>query len=126
MTLTDADPYSRRVIGCAIEVHRTLGPGLLETVYEACLCRELARAGLAFVRQQKLPVMYKGDPVDCDLKPDIVVEQSVLLEIKSVHTIHTVHEAQLLTYLKVSGLRVGLILNFNELRLIDGIRRRVL
>jgi GxxExxY protein len=126
MDLADVDPYSRRVIGCAIEVHRTLGPGLLEAVYEACLCRELADAGLAFVRQQKLPVIYKGDPVECDLKLDIVVEQCLLLEIKSVHSIHPVHEAQLLTYLKVSGLRVGLILNFNESRMIDGIRRRLL
>jgi GxxExxY protein len=122
----NADPYSRLVIGCAIEVHRTLGPGLLETVYEACLCRELATAGLAFVRQQTLPVIYKGEPVDCDLKMDIVVERILLLEIKAVHTIHPVHEAQLLTYLKVSGLRVGLIMNFNEVRLIDRIRRRLL
>ncbi len=124
MDLTTADPHSRRVIGCAIEVHRTLGPGLLENVYEACLCRELGSAGLAFVRQQRLPVIYKGEPVDCDLKMDIVVEQALLLEIKAVHTIHPIHEAQLLTYLKVSGLRLGLIMNFNEARLIDGIRRR--
>ncbi len=126
MTLEDVDPWSRRTIGCAIEVHRTLGPGLLESVYEACLCRELARAGLAFVRQLRLPVMYKGEPVECDLKLDLVVEQSLLLEIKAVNVIHPVHEAQLLTYLKVSGLRIGLIINFNEARLIDGIRRRLL
>jgi GxxExxY protein len=124
--LIDADPYSRGVIGCAIEVHRTLGPGLLESVYEACLCRELSRAGLAFVRQQRLPVIYKGEPVDCDLIADIVVEASLLPEIKSVQAIHPIHEAQLLTYLKVSGIRAGLILNFNATRLIDGIRRRLL
>jgi GxxExxY protein len=124
--IIDADPYSRGVIGCAIEVHRTLGPGLLESVYEACLCRELSRAGLAFVRQQRLPVIYKGEPVDCDLIADIVVEASLLLEIKSVQAIHPIHEAQLLTYLKVSGIRAGLILNFNATRLIDGIRRRLL
>jgi GxxExxY protein len=124
--LIDADPYSRRVIGCAIEVHRMLGPGLLESVYEACLCRELSNANLAFIRQQRLPVVYKGEPVDCNLLADIVVEATLILEIKSVHTIHPLHEAQLLTYLKVSGLHVGLILNFNELRLIDGVRRRVL
>lgn len=122
----DADLFSRRVIGCAIEVHRTLGPGLLEVVYEVCLCRELAGAGLGFTRQQKLPVIYKGEPVDCDLKMDIVVEQALLLEIKSVQTILPVHEAQLLTYLKLSGLRVGLIVNFNVVRLVDGIHRRVL
>jgi len=126
MRLIEADPYSRRVIGCAIEVHRTLGPGLIESVYEACLCRELAQAGMAFVRQQTLPVIYKGLPVGCELKMDIVVEQTLVLEIKSVHTLHPVHEAQLLTYLKVSGLRAGLLLNFNEARLIDGVRRRLL
>jgi GxxExxY protein len=124
--LIDADPYSHGVIGCAIEVHRTLGPGLLESVYEACLCRELSRAGLAFVRQQRLPVIYKGEPVDCDLIADIVVEACLILEIKSVQAIHPIHEAQLLTYLKVSGIRAGLILNFNATRLIDGIRRRLL
>ena len=126
MGLIDVDPYSRRVIGCAIEVHRTLGPGLLESIYEACLCRELSHAGLAFVRQQRLPVIYKGEPIDCDLIADVVVEASLILEIKSVQKIHPLHEAQLLTYLKVSGFRVGLILNFNEVRLIDGIRRRLL
>jgi GxxExxY protein len=126
VALIDADPYSRRVIGCAIEVHRTLGPGLIESVYEACLCRELAQAGMAFVRQQKLPVIYKGLAVDCDLKMDIVVEQALVLELKCVHALHPVHEAQLLTYLKVSGLKAGLLLNFNEVRLIDGVRRRLL
>jgi GxxExxY protein len=126
MGLMDVDPHSRRVIGSAIEVHRTLGPGLLESIYEACLCRELVRAGLAFIRQQRLPVIYKGEPIDCDLIADVVVETSLILEIKSVQVIHPLHEAQLLTYLKVSDIRVGLILNFNEVRLIDGIRRRLL
>ncbi len=126
MDLIEADPYSRRVIGCAIEVHRTLGPGLIESVYEACLCHELTQAGMAFVRQQKLPVIYKGFAIECDLRMDIVVEQTLVLEIKSVQALHPVHEAQLHTYLKLSGLRVGLLLNFNEARLIDGIRRRLL
>lgn len=126
MDLIEAEPFSRRVIDCAIEVHRTLGPGLIETVYEACLCHELAQAGMAFVRQQRLPVIYKGLAVDCDLKMDIVVEQTLVLEIKSVHALHPVHEAQLLTYLKVSGLRAGLLSNFNAVRLIDGVRRRLL
>jgi len=124
--LIDADPHSRAVIGCAIEVHRELGPGLLESVYEACLCRELARAGLVFTRQQSLPVIYKGEPVDCALVADIIVEASLILEIKAVQAIHPLHEAQLLTYLKVSGLRAGLILNFNAVRLVDGVRRRLL
>jgi GxxExxY protein len=126
MDLIETDPYSRQVIGCAIEVHRTLGPGLIESVYEACLCQELAQVGLAFVRQQKLPVIYKGQRLDCDLRMDVVVEDTLLLEIKSVHMLHPVHEAQLHTYLKLSGLRVGLLLNFNESRLVDGIRRRLL
>src|ERR1700730_2052488 len=98
MGLMDVDLYSRRVIGCAIEVHRTLGPGLLESIYEVCLCRELASAGLPFIRQQRLPVIYKGEPVDCDLIADVVVEASLILEIKSVHPIHPLHEARLLTY----------------------------
>jgi len=81
---------------------------------------------LAYVRQQKLPVVYKGEPIDCDLISDIIVEQTLLLEIKAVKAIQPIHEAQLLTYLRVSGLHVGLILNFNEVRLIDGIRRCLL
>ena len=117
---------SRRLIGCAIAVHRTLGPGLLEQVYEACLCGELAGAGFNFTRQVKLPVLYKGEPVDRDLKVDLIVEQTLLLEIKAVQAIHPVHEAQLLTYLKVNGLKADLLLNFNEARLFDGIRRRML
>jgi GxxExxY protein len=125
MTLIDAEPYSRRVIGCAIEVHRTLGPGLLEAVYEACLCHELEQAGIAFIRQHSLPVVYKGQQLDCDLKIGVIVEQTLVLEIKSVRTIHSVHEAQLLTYLKLSGLRSGLLLNFNEARMLDGVRRRL-
>jgi GxxExxY protein len=126
MALIDADPYSHQVIGCAIEVHRTLGPGLLESVYEACLCRELSHAGLQFVRQCRLPVIYKGEPVDCDLVMDLVVERSLIVELKAVRQILPVHEAQLLTYLRVSGLKMGLLLNFNEETLKQGIRRRML
>ena len=126
MTLIEADPYSRRVIGCAIEVQRTLGPGLIESVYETCLCDELAEAGIPFARQQKLPVVYKGRDLDCGLKMDVVVGDKLILEIKSVQALHPVHEAQLQTYLKLTGIRVGLLLNFNEVRLIDGIRRRLL
>jgi GxxExxY protein len=117
---------TRRVIGCAIEVHQTLGPGLLESVYEACLCYELTQASIAHVRQQKLPVIYKGHAVDCDLKLDVIVERSLLLEIKSVQQILPVHEAQLLTYLRVSGLPLGLLLNFNEETMKQGVRRRLL
>jgi GxxExxY protein len=84
MVLMDADPFFRRVIGCVIEVHRTLGPGLLESIYEACLCIELEREGLAFQRQPPLPVIYKGQPLDCNLRPDLIVEQALLVEVKSV------------------------------------------
>jgi GxxExxY protein len=117
---------SGRVIGCAIEVHRTLGPGLLEAVYEACLCLELAQAGMEFVRQRRLPVVYKGHPVECDLKIDVIVEQILIVEIKAVQQILPVHEAQLLTYLRLSGLKMGLLMNFNEATLKQGIRRRLL
>lgn len=126
MALLEADPFSRRVIGCAIEVHRTLGPGLLESVYEACLCIELDRTGLEFERQTSIPIVYKDVALDCNLRPDLIVERTLLVEVKSVHAILPVHEAQLHTYLKVSGLPAGLLLNFNEARLIDGVRRRLL
>lgn len=117
---------TRTVIGHAIEVHRTLGPGLLESVYEACLCQEFARAGLPFVRQKRVPVFYKGDAVDCDLVIDILVKDSLILEIKAVQQILPVHEAQLLTYMRVSGVKLGLLMNFNVEVLKQGIRRRVL
>jgi GxxExxY protein len=126
MGLIDADPYSKRVIGCAIEVHKTLGPGLLESIYEAALCQELSSAGFGFVRQQSLPVTYKGRVLDCELRMDLVVEDTLIVEVKSVQALQPVHEAQLLTYLKVSGLRAGLLLNFNHARMADGIRRRLL
>jgi GxxExxY protein len=117
---------TRRVIGCAIEVHRTLGPGLLEAVYEVCLCHEFTQAGMEFVRQHRLPVIYKGHPVECDLKIDVIVEQTLVLEIKSVAEILPVHEARLLTYLRIGGFKMGLLLNFNEETLKQGIRRRLL
>ena len=126
MPLIDTEPYSRKVIGCAIEVHKVLGPGLLESIYEAALCRELTTAGLAFNRQQTLPVFYKGRPLDCEFRMDLVVENTLVVEIKAVQALLPLHEAQLLTYLKVSGLPAGLLLNFNEARLTEGIRRRLL
>ena len=126
MPLIDTEPYSRKIIGCAIEVHKVLGPGLLESIYEAALCRELTIAGLAFNRQQTLPVFYKGRPLDCEFRIDLVVENTLVVEIKAVQALLPLHEAQLLTYLKVSGLPAGLLLNFNEARLTEGIRRRLL
>ena len=118
------DPYSWRVIGCAIEVHRTLGPGLMESVYEACLCHELTLAGLRFERQRKVPVVYKDARLDLDFRADVVVEDSLLLEIKAARDILPLHEAQLLTYLRLTGIKLGLLLNFNVPVLKDGVRRR--
>jgi GxxExxY protein len=115
---------TRQVIGLAIQVHRHLGPGLLESAYEECLCFELRQAGLPYTRQQKLPVHYKGFELDCCYQMDIVVDNSLVLEIKAVDQISPVHEAQLMTYLRLSGHRLGLLMNFNCPMLKDGIRRR--
>lgn len=114
------------IIGAGIEVHRHLGPGLLESAYEHCLCRELAKIGLHFERQTALPLSYKGELLDCGYRVDVIVERKVLIELKSIEAIEHIHEAQLLTYLKLSGLRVGLLINFNTPLLKDGIVRRVL
>lgn len=120
-----SDTLTEQVIGLAIEVHRHTGPGLLESVYEQCLCVELRRAGVVFARQVPIPMLYKGEPVGEGFKADLVVAEQVILEIKSVATILSVHELQLRTYLRMSGLRVGLLLNFNAPRLMDGLRRYV-
>ncbi len=121
---TQYSVLSRRVIGLAIEVHRELGPGLLENAYEECLCVELRQAGISHLRQCKLPVIYKGLSLDCNYRIDIAVERQLIVEVKSVDHIAPVHEAQLLTYLRLSGIPVGLLLNFNTAVLKDGIRRR--
>jgi GxxExxY protein len=118
------DALTRRVIGCAIAVHRELGPGLLENVYETCLCDELEIAGLRYVRQRPLPLIYKGRDHNLHYTMDLVVDEVLVLEIKAVHQIHPTHEAQLLTYLRLSGLPLGLLLNFNAVQLKDGIRRK--
>src|SRR5580692_1054056 len=120
------DPLTEKIIGFAIEVHRQLGPGLLESAYEECLCYELREAGMAFQRQVPLPVIYKAVRLDCGYRIDVVVEDSVILELKTVERLIPIHEAQLLTYLRLSGLRTGLLLNFNSPVLRDGIRRMVL
>lgn len=117
------EKLSHQVIGAIIEVHKMLGPGLLESAYEACLCHELSLRGLQFVRQQPLPVMYKGLSLDCGYRLDIVVEDKIVLELKSVHELHPIHEAQLLTYLKLSGYRLGFLINFNCERIIDSMKR---
>ncbi|HEY7387669.1 MAG TPA: GxxExxY protein [Bryobacteraceae bacterium] len=113
------------IIGAAIEVHRHTGPGLMESVYEECLCYELSQRGLCFKRQVQLPVSYKGVKLDCGYKMDLVVEDAVILEIKTVDQILPIHTAQLLTYLKLSGKKLGLLLNFNAPILAKGIKRLV-
>lgn len=113
------------IIGSAIDVHRHLGPGLLESAYEACLCRELDDRGLKYARQVPLPVEYKGLKIDCGYRLDLVVEQLVIVELKAVLEWHPVFEAQLLTYLKISGLKAGLAINFNMPLLKNGIHRMV-
>ncbi len=120
------DPMTGQLIGFAIEVHRVLGPGLLESAYEECLCYEISRNNLAFRRQVPLPVAYKDVKLDCGYRMDIVVDGKVIIELKTVERILPVHEAQLMTYLKLSGLRRGLLLNFSCAVLKDGIRRIVL
>ena len=107
------EELTERVIGSAIEVHRSVGPGLLESAYEECLCHELHLRQISFRRQLALPVEYKGVKLDCGYRLDLLVEEALVLEIKCLERILPVHEAQLLTYLKMTGKRVGLILNFN-------------
>lgn len=124
-TEIELNGLTKRIIGAAIEVHRVLGPGLLESAYEECLARELLLQGLSFKRQQPLPVTFKDLHLDCTYRLDFVVEERVILELKAVEKILPVHEAQLLTYLRLSGLKLGLILNFNASVLKHGIRRMI-
>jgi GxxExxY protein len=122
----EKDRRTAPIIGAAIEVHRALGPGLLESAYEECLCHELHLRGLSFERQVDLPVAYKGLHLSCGYKIDVIVRQEVVLELKAVEALLPVHEAQLLTYLKLSGKHIGLLINFNTPVLTRGIRRIVL
>lgn len=114
------------VIGAAVEVHKTLGVGLLESVYEECLCRELSLRNIRFNRQYPVSVEYKGLKLDCGYRLDLLIENQVVLEIKSVDKLMPIHDAQLLTYLRLGKWQAGLLINFNELRLVDGIQRKVL
>lgn len=122
----DLNQVTERIIGAAIEVHRETGAGLLESAYEECLCHELNLIGLKYVRQLPLPVRYKGMQLDCGYRVDLLIENEIVLEIKSIKGIDPIHEAQLITYLRLGGWRVGLIINFNVTVLKDGIRRKVL
>jgi len=114
------------IIGAAIEVHRALGPGLLESTYRECLCRELSLRGVSFRREWAVPVKYKGIRLDCGYRIDLLVADLVVVELKAVEALAAVHDAQLLTYLRMGGWKLGLLINFNVLVLKDGIRRRIL
>ncbi|HOY59882.1 MAG TPA: GxxExxY protein [Verrucomicrobiota bacterium] len=120
------DKLSELTIGCAIEVHRVLGPGLLESTYERCLAHELGLAGLRHKTQYPLPVEYKGVHLDCGYRIDVLVEDSLIVELKAVEALEPIHEAQLLTYLRLSGRHVGLLINFHVPILKQGLRRMVL
>jgi GxxExxY protein len=122
----DLNQLTESVIGAAIEVHRTLGPGLLESAYLQCLCHELKLRGIPLEVERPLPVQYKGVLLECGYKIDILVANLVVIELKTVEKLHPVHEAQLITYLRLGGWTVGLLINFNVSVLKDGIRRRVL
>lgn len=117
---------THEIVGAAIEVHRYLGPGLLESAYQECLCHELRLRGVDFRRELNLPLQYKGIKLDCGYRVDVLVADLVLVELKAIQTLTAVHEAQLLTYLRLGGWRVGLLINFNVPVLKDGICRRVL
>jgi GxxExxY protein len=119
------DQITDRIIGCAIEVHRVLGPGLLESAYEECLCYELSQARLTFKRQVPVPVHYKGINLDCGYILDVLVENTVIVELKTAEKLLPIHEMQLLTYLRLTGCHVGLLLNFRQPTLKSGLRRVV-
>ena len=120
------DPLTDQVIGLAIKVYRQLGSGLLESAYEQCLCHEFANANMSFERQKSIGIDYKGTKLNCGFRADLIVENKLLIELKAIERILPIHEAQLLTYMKLSEIGTGLILNFNTKVLKDGIKRMVL
>ena len=120
---TDINQLTGEVINAAIEVHRTLGPGLLESIYEECLCHEFGLRKIPYERQKELPIEYKGIRLNANLRLDALVNKQLILEIKSCDTLLPIHEAQLLTYLKLTGLKIGLLINFNVPVLKEGIKR---
>lgn len=123
---TERDPLTAQIIGGAIEVHKALGPGLLESAYEACLCHELCSRGLSVQRQVEVPVIYRGVRIDCGYRMDLLVNAEVIVELKAIEKLLPIHEAQLLTYMKLANIRRGLMFNFHMPVLKDGIIRRVL
>ncbi|HSJ41406.1 MAG TPA: GxxExxY protein, partial [Xanthobacteraceae bacterium] len=122
----ELEALTDRVIGCAIEVHRCLGPGLLESAYAQCLAHELTHAGVAFEREKAVGIAYKGMEIDCGFRLDMLVEACLIIEFKAVDRLQSIHRAQLLTYMKMTRVRVGLLINFNCRVLRDGLVRLVL
>ena len=122
----ETNKITGEIIGAAIEVHKALGPGLLESAYEECLCHELNLKGISFKRQQSLPIEYKGVKLDCGYRVDLIIEALILIELKSIEKLLPIHEAQVLTCLKLTGLKVGLLINFNVAALRRGIKRIIL
>lgn len=120
------DDLSKKIIGFALDVHKELGPGLLENTYKQCLGFELKQAGMNFEMEKEMPVHYKGIQIDCGYKIDLLVENRLIVELKSVTKILPVHKAQLLTYMKLTNIKIGLLINFNEYLLRNGIKRFVL
>ncbi|MDJ0832507.1 MAG: GxxExxY protein [Gammaproteobacteria bacterium] len=119
------DPLSKKVIGLAIEVHKELGPGLLESTYEKCLAHELRLHDIECITQKILPVSYKGLILDCGYRIDLMIEDSLVVELKTVESLAKIHEAQLLTYMKLAQINIGLLINFNSILLRNGIKRFV-
>ena len=126
LTSPPNDLYSNQIIGLAIKVHKTLGPGLLESAYEECLAYELTKSSLPFGRQVSLPVIYESVRLDCAYRADFIVDNQLLIELKSIDKTLPIHDAQILTYLRLSGCRVGLLMNFNQEVLHRGLKRFVL
>ncbi|MCW8131936.1 MAG: GxxExxY protein [Planctomycetota bacterium] len=125
MEKKDIDPCTEQVIGAAIEVHKALGPGLLESAYAQCLCRELSLREVPFRREVELPVTYKDVKLNCGYRIDVLVAECLVVEVKAVETVLSIHEAQLLTYLKLGGWPAGLLLNFNVSLMKNGVKRMV-
>jgi GxxExxY protein len=121
-----ADPLVQRVIGCAIEVHRHLGPGLLESAYQRCLTYELSLNHIAFVADRPLPLTYKGLDLHCGYRVDLLVEGQLILELKAVDRLLPIHQAQVITYLRLLSMKQGLLINFNVPRLVDGVKSLLL
>ena len=120
------DELTRNVIGCAIEVHKSLGPGLLESAYEQCLFFELRQQGMQVLSQVQLPVLYKGNKIDAGYRLDLVISNQLIIELKAVNKVMPIHHAQTLTYMKLAKIHKALLINFNVIRLVDGIKRFVL